>query len=113
MTQLAPFIALISIFIIMGNLVIGILNYRLKSQLLKSGELNDNALRFLQSFSRFGPDILKWGLVALFGGIGLVVLEYLPYDLNESPLPYGVESIFLSIAFLSYYFIMKKEKEKQ
>lgn len=51
---------------------------------------------------------LKWGLIILFAGLSLVLLEFIRYD-RHSPLPYGMFAIFVSLGFLIYYFIIKKE----
>jgi len=48
---------------------------------------------------------LKWGLILLFAGIGLILLEYIPYEYN-SPLPYGIEGTFIALGFLVYYFVV-------
>lgn len=53
---------------------------------------------------------LKWGMVVLFGGLGLILLSFVPYDYN-SPLPFGIEAVMISSGFLVYYFIEKKQKE--
>lgn len=53
---------------------------------------------------------LKWGMVAFFGGLGLVLLEFIPYDYN-SPLPFGIEAVMISLGFLIYYFMIKRQSE--
>lgn len=54
---------------------------------------------------------LKWGLIILFGGLALILIEYIPTS-PESPLPYGLLAFFISFGFLIYYFMVKKEQEK-
>src|SRR5688572_9657151 len=51
---------------------------------------------------------LKWGLIILFAGLSLILMEYIHYD-SRSPLPYGLFAVFVSLGFLIYYFIVKKE----
>jgi len=51
---------------------------------------------------------LKWGLIILFGGLALIIIEYIPYD-EASPLPFGVFSVFVAGGFLIYYAIMQKK----
>ncbi|WP_162387103.1 hypothetical protein [Spirosoma endbachense] len=87
-----------------------IFNFFLRKQILDSGPIDDNAREVLKSLAPLGVEPLKWGLLGLFGGIGLVVIEFIPYHLNDSPLPYGVEAIFLSIGFLIYSAIVRKRK---
>jgi len=55
---------------------------------------------------------LKWGLVILFGGLGLVLLEFIPHNVN-SPFPYGFVTTFIAVGFLIYYFLVRKEFSKR
>lgn len=51
---------------------------------------------------------LKWGLIALFGGLSLILIDYL--DLRPgSPSPYGIVAIALSAAFLIYFYLVKRD----
>ncbi len=50
---------------------------------------------------------LKWGIIILLGGLGLVLLYLLDVS-SDSPLPYGIESIFIAFGFIIYFFIEKK-----
>ena len=100
----------IVLFIVVAYIITVIFNFFLRKQILDSGPIDDNAREFLKSLAPLGLEPLKWGLLGLFGGIGLVIIEFIPYRLNESPLPYGVEAIFLSIGFLTYYAIVRKQK---
>jgi len=102
-----PFLAIIAILIIVAILISSLYNYRLKKQILENGGMNENVQRIMNKLSG-GSDPLKWGLILLSGGIGLIVLEYVPYHADESPLPYGVEAVFLAAGFLAYYFLVKK-----
>ena len=54
---------------------------------------------------------LKWGLIIFFAGLSLIVIEYVPTG-PESPLPYGVFTLSVSLGFLIYYFLVKKELNK-
>lgn len=111
MKQLLPFIIVIIFFIIVAVLIIAMLNYRLKQRILNAGPLNESAVKALAQLSGYGLEALKWGLILLFGGIGLVVLQYLPYSAEDSPLPYGVVTIFIALGFLSYYLILRAKKD--
>lgn len=51
-------------------------------------------------------NVLKWTLLGIFGGLGLVIQEFLPYSMEESMLPYGVVIICLSIGLLIYYLLI-------
>jgi hypothetical protein len=104
------FLTPIVLSIVITVVIIALYNYRLKRRIIDSGPIDDNALKFLTSLSGFGSEVLKWGIILLFGGLGLVVLEFIPIKASQSSLPYGVEAIFLAVGFLVYYFIVKKQK---
>lgn len=110
MKNLAPFIVMIAILIAISSIIIVLSNYTLKKRIIDKGPIDDHALKFLERLTGAGSEILKWGIIILFGGIGLVVLEFVPYDANKSSLPYGVEAIFVSIGFLLYYYLVKHKK---
>lgn len=60
---------------------------------------------------------LKWGLVALMSGLGLILVEWLRYldpdlvDYRNSVLPFGILLVFVSLGFLIYFFIMNGKKK--
>jgi len=94
-------------------LVVVILNFILKMRLINSGQNNPESLKILSSTFNYKESALKWGIILLFGGIGLVVIYFIPEAaLLESPLPYGIEMIFLAIGFLVYYLLVRNEREK-
>ena len=98
---------MILILVIITILVISLLNYSLKKRIIDSGPLDADAVKFLDRLTNSGAQALKWGVVLLFAGLGLVVLEFLRYSALDSLLPYGVEAIFLAVGFLVYYFLTR------
>lgn len=52
--------------------------------------------------------VLKWALLVFFGGLGLIVLQYFRYELND-PLPYGIEAIFISAGLFVYYLLLSRK----
>lgn len=57
---------------------------------------------------------LKWGLVALFAGIGLLVISWIDKNANMDwryhdnfPLTLGIELVAISLGFLIYFAIMR------
>ena len=110
MKHIIPFIVVIVFIIAIAIVVISAFNFKLKKRIIESGPIDDNALKFIGSISGLNTEALKWGLILLFGGIGLVVMEFLPYNLEDSPLPYGIESIFFAIGFLVYYTLVRSKK---
>jgi hypothetical protein len=85
-----------------------ILSYNLKRKLLESGQVDEKAVNILGDQEEGRYTALKWGLVILFGGVGLVLLEFIPHNIN-SPFPYGFVSSFIAAGFLIYYFLVRKE----
>lgn len=94
-------------------IVIAILNFILKLRVLNSDIRDEVYIRLLtNSFEKktSKTDALKWGLLLFFGGIGLVVNQFIPgANYMDSPLPYGIEAIFLSLGFLLYYYIERNK----
>jgi hypothetical protein len=88
-----------------------ILNYKLKRKLIESGQVNDTSINILGEQEEGRYSALKWGLVVLFGGLGLVILEFIPYHVN-SPFPYGFVTSFIAAGFLIYYLLVRKEFSK-
>lgn len=88
-------------------------DYLLKKKMIEKGYVTEEeqALFKKQSQQVNSYSSLKWGLVILFGGMALVIVEYIPYAEN-SPLPFGVFAIFIAVGFLIYYGIVKKEINK-
>lgn len=94
---------------VIAVIIVTLTNYHLKKRILDNGPLNEHSIRFLGTLSEFNSDILKWGIILLFAGIGLIFLEFIPHS-KDSPLPYGVETVFIGAGFLTYYLISKKRK---
>ncbi|TKC55569.1 hypothetical protein FBD94_24745 [Pedobacter hiemivivus] len=105
------FLTPIAICIVVAIVIIALYNYRLKKRIIDSGPIDENSLKFLMSLSGLGSEVLKWGLIFLFGGAGLILIEFLPYPADESSLPYGIVLISIAMGFLTYYLIMKKQQK--
>jgi len=90
-------------------LVVAILNFILKNKLIQTGQTDPEVLKMLSISFDQKTATFKWGIILLFGGMGLVTIHYLPEARDlESPLPYGIETIFLAAGFLLYYLMVKK-----
>jgi hypothetical protein len=87
-------------------------DYILKKKMIDKGYVNEDTQAIFKQHTsidnRFSS--LKWGLIMLFAGLALVVMEYIPTG-PESPLPYGLFAMFVSGGFLIYYFMVKKENK--
>jgi hypothetical protein len=88
-------------------------DYMLKKKMIEKGFVNEDTQAIFKAHQgadgRYGS--LKWGLLALSGGIALILMDYLEVR-SDSPLPYGLLAVALSIGFLVYYFIVKNELKK-
>lgn len=111
---LEPLAVLVPVF---GSIILFVkimTDYWLRKRMVDKGLVNENAVELLKkhenSTGKFSS--LKWGLLVLFGGIGLIVINYLDYR-HDSPLPFGMFAVFLSFGFLVYYFYVKKQTETE
>ena len=87
-------------------------DYILKKKMIEKGYVNEDTQAIFRNShvpNRFGS--LKWVLIALFGGLALILIDYLDIRPN-SPSPYGIVAISLSVAFLIYFYIVRKEVTK-
>jgi hypothetical protein len=87
-------------------------DYILKKKMIEKGFVNDETQAiFRQHTAENKYASLKWGLIMLAAGLSLIILEYIDVR-PESPLPYGLITVSVSLGFLVYYFIVKKEIHK-
>jgi len=112
MKQLMPFIVVIIFFALVAIFILALYNYRLKKRIIESGPLDETGLKFLALLSS-GSEALKWGVILLFAGMGLVVMEFVPFSAEKSPLPYGLEIVFISVGFLAYYLLLQKNSSNR
>jgi hypothetical protein len=84
-------------------------DYILKKKMIEKGFVNDDTQAiFKQHTANNKFTSLKWGLIIFFAGISLIIMEYIPTS-PSSPLPYGLFAVSVSLGFLIYYFVVKKE----
>ena len=88
-------------------------DYILKKRMIDKGFVNDDTQAIFKQHSATPNQhsALKWGLLALSGGIGLIIIDYMDVDM-ESTLPFGILSVSLSVGFLVYYFLVKQHLQK-
>lgn len=89
-----------------------ITDYNLKKKMVEKGYVNeDTQAIFKEHQANVGKyTSLKWGLIALFVGLGFILMEYIPVR-PDSPLPYGLFAVSVSIGFLLYFFIVQREQK--
>ena len=113
MKQILPFIIMIIVLVIIAVLVINLMNYRLKKRILDSEIQNQISLDILKELTGNGNDIIKWALILIFGGIGLILIEFLPFSASDSTLPYGVETVFVGLGFFLYHLILRSSEKNK
>lgn len=89
-------------------------DYILKKKMIDKGFVNEDTQAIFKQVpgsvdAKYSS--LKWGLIAFFGGLSLMIMEYVPVS-PESPLPYGLFAVSISLGFLIYYFVVKKETNR-
>ncbi len=86
-----------------------ITDYILRKKMIDKGFVNDDSQSIFKQYSSENKySALKWGIIILSGGIALIIIDALTVD-PETPLPYGIFAVCLSVGFLTYYAIVKKE----
>lgn len=109
--HIAFFFTVIGLAITIAWIIISWYNFRLKKRIIDSGPVNEEAMGFIKKLNGTGTEALKWGCILFSSGLGLVVANYLPCPFG-SPIPYGVELMFIAAGFLAYYFIVKKQQKQ-
>lgn len=85
--------------------------YHLKKKMIDKGYVNEESQsifkkHIVETNNRHAP--LKWALLLFTGGASLVGMEYLDVS-PDSPLPYGLFAASVSLGFLVYYIIIRKD----
>lgn len=93
-----------------------IADYLLRRKIIKAGHIDKAGIL---SPVPEGEEVnkypsLKWGLVALMAGLGLIVIEMTcgTNEFEHSVLPFGIELVFIASGFLIYFLIMALGKKK-
>jgi ABC-type maltose transport system permease subunit len=84
-------------------------DYILKKKMIEKGFVNDDTQAiFKQHTSDNRYSSLKWGMIIFFAGLALIIMEFIPAR-PDSPLPYGLFAVSVSLGFLIYYFMIQKD----
>ena len=95
-----------------GYFVKTMTDYRLKKKLIEKDLVNADASNLVKNQDVDSKlNSLKWGLIILFGGLGLIIIHYVDYY-RDSPLPFGIVAVTISLGFLAYYFLAEKLVKK-
>jgi hypothetical protein len=95
-------------------------DFLLKRKIIKAGHIDHAGILepVKETLEENRYPTLKWGLVALMAGAGLILIELLSWggafqwvkDYN-SVMPVGIELVFISAGFLLYFFIINAKKK--
>jgi hypothetical protein len=107
---LAILVPIVGGFIWMARTLTG---YFLRKRMVEKGYVDKESIAILseEKAAEDKMNSLKWALVVFFGGLGLIILEYLDFG-PQSPLPYGVFALSISLGLLIHFFILRRS-EKQ
>jgi hypothetical protein len=86
-------------------------DYILKKKMIDKGFVNDDTQAiFKQQASELTNKYssLKWGMIVFFAGLSLIIMEFIEVQ-PDSPLPYGLFAVSVSLGFLIYYFMVKQD----
>lgn len=97
------------IFFGVVSIIRAVTDYQLRRKLIQLGHVDKEAINLLQKSSDNRAASLKWGLIILFGGIGLIIISVTGIERQESALPFGVLAVCISVGFLLYYFLRRKD----
>ncbi len=85
-------------------------DYILRKKMIEKGYVNEESQSIFKEYrkeeTRNGS--LKWGLIILSAGIALIIIDYMDVHPDQT-LPYGIFAVAVSIGYLVYYSIMKRE----
>ena len=95
-------------------------DFLLRRKIIKAGHVDKAGI--LEPVATTSEDkkypTLKWGLVALFAGVGIIVIELMSnagglmwMKEEKSILPLGIELVFIAAGFLTYFFIVNYKKK--
>jgi hypothetical protein len=96
-------------------------DYLLKRKVIKAGHMDKAGILepVKTSGENNGYPSLKWGLVALMAGIGLILIEIFYSqgvivfdDRSGFLLTFGIELVFIASAYLIYFFILNRKRGK-
>jgi hypothetical protein len=116
--QIGPAIVTAVVFFGIYSLLKVLTDYLLRRKIVKTGHLDKaGILEAIEGETSKYPT-LKWGLVTLFAGIGMILIQILSragrlnWDQGaDAFLPVGIELVFIAAGFLTYFFIAVSKKK--
>ena len=84
-------------------------DYVLKKKMIEKGYVTEETQSVFKEYNAANKySALKWGLIIFSAGIALIIIDATGVD-ADSTLPYGIFAVCLSIGFMVYYYMVKKE----
>lgn len=117
------------VFFAFYQIIKNLTDFLLRRKIIKAGHF-DNAGILDQKIGTISSEnqesnkypSLKWGLVAFFAGLGLILIHQMSPSLNNqdnyrnfmenSLLPFGIELVSISFGFIVYFLIVNFTKKK-
>lgn len=107
-----PTVLAIMLFSSLTIIIKELLNYRLKRRLLELYSRDPEIIEKFRAATNPIAESLKYGLLFLFAGVGMVIIHFLPDATINSTIGYAVEMIAVSFAFLVYALMIKMGSSK-
>jgi hypothetical protein len=115
--QIGAAIVTAVVFFGIYSLLKALTDYLLRRKIIKSGHIDKaGILESIESETARYPT-LKWGLVTLFAGAGMILIQILTrvgrlnWDQGaDAFLPIGIELVFIAAGFLLFFFIATSKK---
>ena len=115
--QIGPAIVTAVVFFGLYSLLKVLTDYLLRRKIVKSGHIEKAGIMENISGETNKYPTLKWGLVSLFAGAGMILIQILSragrlnWDQGaDAFLPVGIELIFIAAGFLLFFFIATSKK---
>ena len=99
------------IFFGVVSIIRAITDYQLRRKLIQLGHVDKEASYLLRSASSNQAASLKWGLIILFGGLGLIIISVTGIERQDSALPLGVVAVCVAVGFLLYYYLRRNAEQ--
>ena len=109
--DLTPVFVLSTIFGGIALIISVVTNGKIKKKMLELGKLefDPELMNSLMGKNESSITSLKWGVIGLFSGVGLLIIHLLS-DQDAPALFFAIEAISVSLGFITYFLLYKKYK---
>ena len=113
-SALIPFTVLATIGLTFYGVTRLLTDYYLKKKMVEKGLVGDDAANILakdhEQMSRYSS--LKWGLIVVSAGVGLLISNLVVDFHTEPTLPLAIMAISIGVGFLLYYFVINSKMKQ-